>query len=349
MITKGGDHGNGDAYGPANNGGGGSTDYDPVGYDYIVSLPSGGTVSIFDPGFCAMGANGSGGSTGTGDHWVGGSGTPVSTYYTLFNTGGRAGLRDTWTKVYTSGGLFENQIGYDPANVDPNGGPPAGATNSCDGNHNKWWAFPVGNLPAGQYAVEVQTSKTSPPSVNADGTINAGTNAENMWALDAIGTNAQIFGNGRMAVYNNLRAGQATQQFYLAQIDKPTGAGKTALIDIFDPGDVPGNGVLKVLSPNGGAQAAATFSYTTDGNCKPNVSDSCARNGVTQITTAVNGASSFNNTWIHISVNIPTTYGNAGLWQGGWWQIQYLTPGGGNDTTTWQVSVQGNPVHLIVP
>ena len=187
-----------------------------------------------------------------------------------------------------------------------------------------------------------------------------------MWAIEAVGGGSpQIYGNGKMAVYNNLTPGLSTQTFFLAKIDRLTGAGKTALIDIFDPGDVTGNAVLKVLSPNGagGTQVVSTFNYTTDGNCDAQVnhdgaspSDACSGTGVTQIQTSLNSHSSFNNTWIHIQVPLPPSYGSTGLWappsnpsDQGWWQIQYATPGGGNDTTTWQVSVSGNPVHLLVP
>jgi Flp pilus assembly protein TadG len=343
VITRGGNKENGDAYSPANDGGA-NAQYDPNGYDYVVSLPAGGTINVFDPGFCAMGQVNAG-SIGTGDHWIGTSGTPVSTYYTLWNTNGKPGLRTTWTKLYSSNGLFENQKGYDPGNVSPKG-PPNNATDSCDVYHDKWWQFPAGNLVAGQYAVTVQT--TDPDDAGQ----NAGTNAENMWALEALGGGTpQIFGNGRMAVYNNLRSGASSQTFYLALIDKATGAGKTALIDIFDPGDVAGDATLRILNPGGagGSQVATTFSYTTDGNCKPGVSDACSGTGVPSLKTATGGKSSFNDTWIHISIPLPSTYGSSGLWEGGWWQIQYQTPDGGNDTTTWQVSIQGNPVHLIVP
>ena len=347
MITRGGNHENGDAYGPANDGGA-SSDYDSNGYDYIVTLPSGGTVNVFDPGFCAMGQINAG-SIGTGDHWIGGPTNPVSTYYTLWNTGGKPGLRSTWTKLYTSDGLFEKQKGYDPDNIDPNDGPPNGATSGCDQYHDTWWQVPTGSLAPGQYAIQVQTSRTSPPSPSGDAGINASTNAENMFALYANGGGAQIYGNGRMAAYNNLRSGQSSQQFYLAQVDRPTGASKTMLIDIFDPGDVAGDAVLKVLSPNGGAQTEATFTYTTDSNCRNNVSDACSRTNVKQITTANNGNSSFNNTWVHITIQLPASYGSGGLWQNGWWQIKYQTPDGGNDTTTWQVNMLGNPVHLVAP
>ena len=363
IITRGGNEQNGDAYAPANNGGspysGSNALYNGSatnggGYIYVINLPSvGGSVNVFDPGFCAMGGNPSGaGNLGAGDHWIGTAGTAVSTYYTLWNTSGLLGLDPSnWgTPVYSSGSLFQDQNGYDPQN----GSNPGSATSGCDAYHNAWWTLPTGSLPAGTYALQVAT--TNPTNASK----NAGTNAENMFAIEAIsGGSPTVYGNGKMAVYNNLQPGNAYQLFYLAKIDRNSGAGKTALIDIFDPGDVPGNAVLKVLSPDGGVQTQASFSYTTDANCNTTVnangwqpSDACSASGVSQITTSIGGHSSFNNTWIHIRVAIPATYGTNGLWGpggGGWWQIRYETPGGGNDTTTWQVSISGNPVHLQVP
>jgi hypothetical protein len=57
--------------------------------------------------------------------------------------------------------------------------------------------------------------------------------------------------------------------------------------------------------------------------------------------------SSFNSTWIHISIYLGSSYpANDHLFQGGWWQVQYNVRGG-NDTTTWAVNVAGNPVHLV--
>jgi hypothetical protein len=232
----------------------------------------------------------------------------------------------------------------------PGGGgtAPGGATSGCDAYHLDWWTVPT-TLSGGTYVLQVQTSKTNPPNGSADNSVNSGTSAENMWSIEAVGAGARVYGNGRMAVYNNLQIGNAYQLFYLAQIDEPTGAGKTAQIDIFDAGDVAGDAKLKVLSPDNNTQSLATFSYTTDGNCVVNKSDACSGTGRTEIQTATGGKSSFNNTWIHITIPLPSTYGDNGLWQGGWWQIRYEVPGGGNDTTTWQVSVSGNPVHLLVP
>jgi len=37
----------------------------------------------------------------------------------------------------------------------------------------------------------------------------------------------------------------------------------------------------------------------------------------------------------------------AGETQQGWWKIQCTTCASANDTTTWTVSLVGNPVHLV--
>jgi hypothetical protein len=357
IITRGGNQENGDAYAPANDGAQANKLYNGQatnggGYVYAIKLPAGGTVALFDPGFCSMDANPSGaGNLGAGDHWIGTAGKAVSTYFTLWNTGGLLGLdpKNWGAPVYSSGTLFADQTGYDPQNASN----PQGAS-GCDAYHNAWFTLPTGTLTAGTYALQVSTTNPN------DASKNSGTNAENMFAIVAMGGGSPaIFGNGKMAVYNNLQATNSAQQFYLAKIDQNTGAGKTALIDIFDPGDLSGSGtaVIKVLSPDKNTQTPVTFSYTTDSNCVPKSaggSDACSATAVSQITTYIGGPKSFNNTWIHIRVAIPSTYGSAGLWgpvvgNGGWWQIQYLTPTGGNDTTTWQVSISGNPVHLIVP
>jgi Flp pilus assembly protein TadG len=371
VITKGGDQSNGDAYSPVNSSLTHNA-YNPDGYDYLVKLPAGGTVRVFDPGFCAMGSNGAGGSMGTGDHWIGSSGTsyPVSTYYTVWNTNGKPGLPHTaWTEVYTSGNLFEGETGYDPANMGPNGtgSAPGYATSGCNSNgrdayHSAWWTIPTGSLAAGTYAIQIQTTKTAHVGVAADASQNQNTNAENMFSLEAMGgadgsgNTPQIYGNGKMVVYNNLMGGSPppVQKFYLAQIDRATGAGKTALIDLWDIGDIGGTGTLRILSPDGGSQNYVSFRYTTDSSCHSVAGAmTCYSTGttsppVTSIVTTLSGAQVTNGTWIHISIPLPATYGTS-LWNNGWWQVEYTVTQGGNDTTSWQVSVQGNPVHLLVP
>jgi hypothetical protein len=33
--------------------------------------------------------------------------------------------------------------------------------------------------------------------------------------------------------------------------------------------------------------------------------------------------------------------------QAGWWKVEYTISASGNDTTTWEVTIRGNPVHLV--
>jgi hypothetical protein len=35
--------------------------------------------------------------------------------------------------------------------------------------------------------------------------------------------------------------------------------------------------------------------------------------------------------------------------EAGWWKIEYTITSAGNDTTTWETNIRGNPVHLVVP
>jgi hypothetical protein len=335
VITRGGDRQNGDRYSPANNSlvGGANPEYDPAGYDYTIEIGATGSVSIFDPTYCAVGANTSGGFYGTGDHWIGTAGTPVTTVFSLYNTHGTLLDLNDDTLVYSSGSLFANQVQADYSG--DYGTPPTGYTD-CGSSpyHNAWWTpSQFTGLSAGTYRLNVNTSSTN----------NNGTNAENLWSIEVSGGSApRVYGGGRMAAYNNLQAG--TQLFYLAQIDA-VHAGKTMEIELFDPGDVSGNGFLRILSPDGNAYNYTTFSYTAD--------NGRSGNNVTSVQTAASGSSYFNNSVMTIQIVLPTTYGSGGLTppgetQAGWWKIEYQV-GGGNDTTTWQVNIRGNPVHLVVP
>ncbi len=357
IITKGGDHGNGDAYSPLLDGGSSNPDYDSDGYPYEVVIPAGdsnGTVYLFDPTFCGVGSNTTGGYYGTGDHWIGGTiGAPVSTYFTLWNENNTPFDWSDDTQVAASGTRFESQFQTDQGKTGGvyNFGTPQkvltdGAVDCSTDTvyHNKWWQFASG-LGAGTYRLQVSTTNSGNSSVNS------GTNAENMWSIEATASGAttpQVHGAGRMAAYNNLVSG--TQLFYLAQIDK-VHAGKTLEIDLFDPGDVSGDAYIKILSPNGNSYNPAVFSFTTDGHCASN----CSGTNKTQIQTHGTGVSGspYNDTWIKILIPLPSTYGSGGLTPSGepaagWWKIQYDVAGG-NDTTTWRVLILGNPVHLIVP
>ena len=350
-ITKGGDSGNGDAYDPSSDSGRGGANptYNPAGVYYEVLIPpgdSGGSVSVFDPGYCAVDS-----SFGTGDHWIGGPQNAVSTYYNLWNTNGNVYAPSQFTLVTGSGSTFGSQTGSDTALGGPKG------LSACDAYHDKWWPMASG-LAAGLYYLQVTTTKvlltnggqTADP---AGTSINASTNAENMYSLEVNasgGTTPQVFGAGKMVAYNNVNGGN--QHFYLAQIPK-IDAGKTLEIDLFDVGDVSGQAILYIESPDGNVYSNATFNFAADSKC----ASTCSGTGVSSITaTTSSGSHPYNNSWLTILIPLPSTYGSVGLkpageTQAGWWKINYQIAAGvqSNDTTTWRVGVRGNPVHLIVP
>ncbi len=267
---------------------------------------------------------------GAGDHWIGGTPNGVTTVFSLWSENGTPYDTSDDTQVATSGNTFANEIQADYSGV--MGTPGHSGLTDCSSNpyHNAWWTL-ASSLSAGRYRVNVNTSSAN----------NTSTNAENMWSLWVnSGGSPQVYGEAKMAAYNNLEAG--TQLFYLAQIDA-SNAGKTMEISLFDPGDVSGNAYLKIKSPDGNSYNYATFSWTAD--------DGTSGTNVTQIQTASSGGSFFNDRLITIDVVLPSSYGSGGLTppgetQAGWWKIEY-TVGGGNDTTTWSVAIRGSPVHLV--
>ncbi len=350
VFTSGGLRENGDRYAPSYIGGGlgqpkgdPNPDYDPNGYDYTVELNGGsnGQVQLFDPIFCATGDNGHGGSFGAGDHWTDTpNGTvikPVAVTYRLYD------MHNTPLDPTDDGAPLATKT-YDPGSrtLGDFSGDFGTPQNSGDGNrldcgtdpaHNAWVVLKNG-LPAGKYRVNVNTT------VDAG---NASVGAENLFSIwvGSTGGTARVYGGGRMAAYVNLAAG--TGVFYLAQIEAAH-AGKTMTIDLFDPGESSGNAYLRILSPDGNSYGYAHFNWTSD--------DGRSGTDVTQIQTS-NGSALFNNHLISIDIPLPTTYGSGGLTpagetEPGWWKIEYQMSAA-NDTTTWEVSINGNPVHLVVP
>jgi hypothetical protein len=362
VITKGGARRNGDRFSPYRVYGSQATlnaEYDANGYDYTVELKAGtsnGRVWLFDPTFCATATNPNGsGNFGAGDHWTEQpTGTvdmsPVTTEYRLYwnNNTPYEPLDDVLVGTPL---IYNNERQSDQSGnfgTVPTVTPGGIAISDCRANpaHNTWVSLANGLNP-GMYRLNVKVS-----SPNNDATA-----AENLWSIyvGAAGPagNARVYGGGRMAAYSNLNGAAAYQSFYLAQIDA-VHAGKTLIIELFDPGDVAGNAKLRIKSPNGSAYNNATFSYTSDANCVAGTSDACSAANRTYIQTAISGSgSSFDNTVITISIPLPASYGSGGLQppgepESGWWKIEYEV-GAANDTTTWQVSIRGNPVHLVVP
>ncbi len=358
MFTPGGWRENGDRYGPSfiGNGTGAPSgnpnpDYTGKGYDYLVEVGASGEVQLFDPEFCATGDNGHGGSFGAGDHWTSPTGDPfdggpVSITYRLYDTKGTTANPDDdgnpiAFKRYDPGnstlGDFSGAFGT-PSNQ----GTKNAKDCANDAAHNKWVSLASG-LGAGTYRLNVNTSVDENGNNDAS---NFDTGAENMFSVYVGGgTVPRVYGAGKMAAYTNLDTG--SQQFYFMQIGKQY-AGKTIEILLFDPGECSeGDASVGFLSPDGNKYGNATFDWTAD-NGKSGT-------GATTIQTCSGGNALFNNHLITIEIDLKKTYGATGLnppgppaGEAGWWKVDYNIKAA-NDTTTWQVSIKGNPVHLIVP
>jgi Flp pilus assembly protein TadG len=344
---------NGDAYSTYYNGRPTlNTGYDPNGYQYIVEFGPGtvgGTVWLYDPMFCATGAGTSSGRRlGAGDNWFSNGSTGITTVYNLMDMNGTPYTLGDDTLMATSGALFANSDAVDKGPLykgDQNYGGGANGSGSVDCQaspfHNQWWRLATG-LGEGQYRLQVTTSSGSltEDAINAFG----------IQATATSGPSARVYGQSRMEAFiviNN------TSIFYLAQIEAAH-AGKTLEIKFFDPGDI-SDTVFKVRIPTAALPGYVypTFSYTATGSsCGAPTSGS----GVTQLRTSdASGCRYYNNQWVTISVPIPATYtapvapGDPPGAGGGWWKIEYGTLGTGQDITTWEVNIRGNPVHLITP
>ncbi len=350
VLTRGGQHSNGDAFSPAYDGGTSpNAQFDANGYSYTVEIPSGssmGEVWLFDATFCAVGHGASGSYLGTGDHWIGPGGTPVTTTYRLWDTQGTPYTTDDDVLMTDSAARFasEDQVDkgsdYRGNQSYSDGGYNGSGSSDCqtDPDHNDWYRLANGLIP-GTYRLQVTTSALG----------NASTSAENMFGIQirANGSaGARVYGTTRMCLYNNLD--NATSLFYLAQIPA-THAGKTLEIRLFDPGDVGGTAFLRIKKPTPTGYVNAAFNYTAAGG-----SGSQSGSNVTQLQTANSGSSLYQNAWVTIQIPLPASYGVGGLTPPGetepaWWKIEYQISQAGNDTTTWEVGIRGNPVHLITP
>jgi hypothetical protein len=347
VEAKGTERQNGDAYStfydgrPTPNPG-----YDANGYQYIVEFGPGtvgGSVWLYDPMFCATGGQSSTGRRlGAGDNWFSNGGTGLTTVYNLMDMNGTPYTLADDTLIATSGSLFASSNAVDKGPLYRGNGNYGGYNGSASADcqsspyHNNWWRLASG-LTEGQYRLQVTSSggTTTEDAINAFG----------IQATATAGPSARVYGQSRMEAFiviNN------TSVFYLAQIEAAH-AGKTLEIKLFDPGDI-SDTVFKIRVPTTTGFVYPTFSYSATGSaCGAPTSGS----GVTSLRTSdASGCRYFNNQWVTISVPIPATYtaptppGEPGP---GWWKIEYGTLGTGQDITTWEVNIRGNPVHLITP
>ena len=233
----------------------------PAGYDYTLELPGGsGQVRLFDPMFCATGDNGHGGSYGAGDHWTV---TPRDTIAARSRSptacttrkGTPANTADDGAPVADAhlrprdedDGRLQRRVRHAAEHADAN-------RQDCASSaaHNQW--VTLGERPRGRHL--------PPQRQHQPRAANRNVGAENLFSIWVVsGGAARVYGSGRMAAYTNLNGG--LQAFYFAQIER-VHAGKMMEIELFDPGEVSGNGFLRIQTPNGNAYNYATFDWSSD-------------------------------------------------------------------------------------
>jgi hypothetical protein len=334
-------------------------------YDYSIKIPPGGggtlSIQLYDPEFCQRSAQ----DHDTGDTAF--TSANFDTTFTLYNQSFTPyDLSDDTvikTVSYPGGGETSTTDGQggkthscspyyvhtDPVtNDDAAGGTgsvcyPAGACGAA----NPWIQFATVSVTPGTYRINVQTSTVGTNA--ADGS--------NMFAIRATSSASaalqpQVFGGtvgtqSTMSIYNNLQAG--TSYIYLAQIDS-TNAGKTLVVDLFDPGDLNGTGVMYFEEPCLGVAGCPGSGYRDDQftwrNSGTNLNATGTQSAtVSSVTTCSGGNSNFQGKWLVVTIPIDPTY-TAPL--NGWWKVKYVITGGvAHDRTTWTAKVQNSPVHLV--
>ena len=189
------------------------------------------------------------------------------------------------------------------------------------------------NVTKGTYMVQVQTNATGD---------NTTANGHNRFALRAYGSSATDNGNislagyTKMAMYANLPG--AVTQFYLAQVP-PTAAGQLLSIRLFDVGDSANTGTISILPPTDSNLSAFTGCVGTGPRAGALTNCSISTNSV-----------DFQGKWETIAIPLPTNYTcSSSTATGCWVKLQY-NYGSGNqpsDTTSWQASIEGDPIRLV--
>ncbi|MGD0018602.1 MAG: pilus assembly protein TadG-related protein [Candidatus Limnocylindrales bacterium] len=302
---------------------------DPGAYNYAVKVPSAGTlrIELYDPEFCYRNAQGQ----DTGDSQFT-SNSKFSTVFTLYDPSDTPyDLTDDTVKA------AKTYLG-DQSTTAPNGSCSSTyvSGNSHDNYVGQWITFTSFAAQAGTYRLNIQTvhgDTTSP----ADGSNNFGIRA----TLNG-GSGPEVYAGvvgaeSAMSVWQNLASG--TTHLYLANISSAC-AGKTMEVDLFDPGDLNGTGVMYFEMPVGAGYQDSQFSWRDSGTNLG--SGGTLHSNVSSVTTASGGNSNFQGHWVVVTIHIPTNY------TGGWWKIRYVITGGAaHDRTTWRVEIRDSPVHLV--
>ncbi|MGL5816349.1 MAG: pilus assembly protein TadG-related protein [Phycicoccus sp.] len=188
-----------------------------------------------------------------------------------------------------------------------------------------------GTTPAGTYAIQVRTNGLG---ADAEG-------GHNRFGLRAFGSGSDdkdaisIAGFGKMVMYGNTPNG--TSRFFLARIPSSSG-GQTFKVNLFDIGD----------GATAGSHITVRPPDETGGSFSGCVGQGVANGALSNCRFNVSGA--FNGKWQTVTVPVPASYTCDDASPAGCWvrlEFFYGPSSSPADTTSWQASVDGDPIRLV--
>lgn len=348
----------------------GNTDFSPEGQAYVVRVPEGVTgnlqIQAFDAGFayvndsCTQSTlnNANNFSPAGTNLYRSGNNEPACTGDQSTNTALPA--PDTTYELFTpetspggsrrinTGGCTPRTFAGTKDNIAPLVNPGSAQYNATfTGWFRKWstlCTITIGaSNPAGDYVLKVSTN------LNANGlnrfALRAAIMSTSTTVNQAQTSKISLFAKGRLVIYAHENTGNV--EFFLARLNSAT-AGRDLTLTLFDIGDADGGASLSVVPPpdatNDGSPMTnfGNCTYTPPGSTtyKPTTS-TC---GINNMTSSV-----FNGRITNIRIPLPDEYRCNDSDVNGCWTRMRLTYGAGGvqDTTSWEVALNGNPLHLV--
>jgi hypothetical protein len=187
--------------------------------------------------------------------------------------------------------------------------------------------FTVASASPGIYVLQVVAL---PPA-------NAQDSGLNRYSL-RVNAGSRLYGLGDFSIYNNSSGTES--EFFLAEV-RDWYAGKTLVLELFDPGESSQPGTLEIIGPDG--------TVWNDTNCRIYSRNHSPTSDWSGGTTVMGGCTEtvtpneYNNRWLKFEIPLPSDYSCSYCW----WMVNYDYPSAVNDTTTWRAYMIGDPLRLV--